>query len=122
MDKKTLLIMTCSVLMSVTGQFLLKKGAATLGPIGLDTIVQKLFVILFQPYIFSGLFIYSFAAVGFIIVLSRADLSVVSPFIATSYIFTVLGGSLLFGEELTSLRLVGVGLIMLGVTLVLRSG
>ncbi len=121
MNRATLLIMLCAVSMSVTGQFLLKKGASTVGPIELATILPNVFAIIFQPYIFFGLAIYSVAALGFIVVLSRADLSVVSPFIATSYIFTVLGGNIFFGEELPPVRLIGVGLIMFGVYLVLRS-
>lgn len=122
MTRGTLLIMFAAVACSVIGQFLLKAGATAVGPIELTGLVSKIVSIAFQPLILIGFMIYGFAALGFIIVLSRADLSVASPLIATSYIFTVLGGNLLFGEVVPPLRWLGIGLIMLGIVFVLRAG
>lgn len=121
MTRPTLLIMFAAVLLSVIGQFLLKAGATALGPIGGRDLLTQLLLVPLQPLILLGLSVYGVSAVGFIVVLSRANLSVVSPLIATSYIFTVLGGNVFFGEVIPPLRWVGVGLIILGVALVLRT-
>ncbi|NJL98677.1 MAG: EamA family transporter [Synechococcaceae cyanobacterium SM2_3_2] len=121
MDRPTLMIMFTSVLGGVIGQLLLKAGALALGPIQAGNLWQKLWAMASQPMILSGFCIYGMAALGFIVVLSRAKLSVASPLIATSYVFTVLAGSVFFGEEVPLMRWVGVGLILLGVLLVLRA-
>jgi drug/metabolite transporter (DMT)-like permease len=70
--------------------------------------------------IIGGLSLYAVSSIGFIVVLSRANISIVSPLLSISYLFTVLGGKLIFHEPLPPLRLVGVGLIMAGVIFVLR--
>jgi drug/metabolite transporter (DMT)-like permease len=122
MDRPTIVIMFTSVLGGVIGQLLLKAGATALGPIqAAGSWWQKLWSIASQPMILAGFCIYGLAALGFIVVLSRAKLSVASPLIATSYVFTVLAGNVFFGEEVPLLRWIGVALILVGVLLVLRA-
>ncbi|MDP8935415.1 MAG: transporter, partial [Cyanobacteriota bacterium] len=102
------------------GQFSLKAGAKILGPIGAANLVEKVIAMATQPLIIAGLSMYAISSIGFIVVLSRANISIVSPLLSISYLFTVLGGKLIFHEPLPPLRLVGVALIMTGVIFVLK--
>ena len=120
MNRGVFLVLLAAILCSVLGQFILKAGAKILGPIGAANLVEKVIAMATQPLIIAGLALYAVSSIGFIVVLSRANISIVSPLLSISYLFTVLGGKIVFNEPLPPLRLVGVGLIMTGVIFVLR--
>jgi drug/metabolite transporter (DMT)-like permease len=120
MNRGVFLVLLAAILCSVVGQFSLKAGAKILGPIGAANLVEKITAMATQPLIIAGLSLYAISSIGFIVVLSRANISIVSPLLSISYLFTVLGGKIVFNEPLPPLRLVGVGLIMTGVIFVLR--
>ena len=120
MNRGVFLVLLAAILCSVVGQFSLKAGAKILGPIGAANLVEKVMSMATQPLIVAGLALYAVSSIGFIVVLSRANISIVSPLLSISYLFTVLGGKIVFNEPLPPLRLVGVGFIMTGVIFVLR--
>ena len=120
MSRGIFLLLLAAILCGVVGQFSLKAGAKILGPIGAANLVEKVIAMATQPLIIAGLSLYAISSIGFIVVLSRANISIVSPLLSISYLFTVLGGKIVFNEPLPPLRLVGVGLIMTGVIFVLR--
>ena len=120
MNRGVFLVLLAAILCGVIGQFSLKAGAKILGPIGAANLVEKVIAMATQPLIIAGLGLYAISSIGFIVVLSRANISIVSPLLSISYLFTVLGGKIVFNEPLPPLRLVGVGLIMTGVIFVLR--
>ncbi|HAT13667.1 MAG TPA: transporter [Microcoleaceae bacterium UBA11344] len=120
MSRSIFLLLLAAILCGVVGQFSLKAGAKILGPIGAANLVEKVIAMATQPLIIAGLALYAVSSIGFIVVLSRANISIVSPLLSISYLFTVLGGKIVFNEPLPPLRLVGVGLIMTGVIFVLR--
>ncbi|MEG4393653.1 transporter [Microcoleus sp. BROC3] len=120
MNRGVFLVLLAAILCSVLGQFTLKAGAKILGPIGAANLVEKVIAMATQPLIIAGLSLYAISSIGFIVVLSRANISIVSPLLSISYLFTVLGGKIVFNEPLPPLRLVGVALIMTGVIFVLR--
>lgn len=120
MSRGVFLVLLAAILCSVLGQFTLKAGAKILGPIGAANLVEKVVAMATQPLIIGGLALYAVSSIGFIVVLSRANISIVSPLLSISYLFTVLGGKIIFNEPLPPLRLVGVALIMTGVIFVLK--
>jgi multidrug transporter EmrE-like cation transporter len=120
MSRGVFLVLLAAILCSVLGQFTLKAGAKILGPIGAGNLVEKVIAMATQPLIIGGLCMYAISSIGFIVVLSRANISIVSPLLSISYLFTVLGGKIIFNEPLPPLRLVGLALIVTGVILVLR--
>jgi multidrug transporter EmrE-like cation transporter len=120
MNRSVFMVLLAAILCGVVGQFSLKAGAKILGPIGADNLMEKVLAMATQPLIVGGLSLYAVSSIGFIVVLSRANLSIVSPLLSISYLFTVLGGKIIFNEPLPPLRLVGMGLIMTGVIFVLK--
>ncbi|OCR02532.1 transporter [Oscillatoriales cyanobacterium USR001] len=121
MSRKVFLVLIAAILCGVIGQFSLKAAANNLGPIGAANLVEKAIAMANQPLIWLGLVLYGFGAFGFIIVLSHANISIVSPLLSISYICVVLGGKFIFNEPLPPLRLIGVSFIMAGVVFVLNS-
>ena len=75
----------------------------------------------FQPYIFSGLFCNGLAAISWLLALSNMDLSYVFPFISLNYILVPLGAIWLFKERMSRNRLVGIGIICIGIALIALS-
>ncbi len=121
MSRSVFLVLLAAIFCGVVGQFTLKAAANILGPIGATNLVEKVMAMASQPLIWAGLILYGFGAFGFIVVLSRANISIVSPLLSISYLLAILGGKFIFNEPLPPMRLVGVAFIMAGVVLVLSS-
>ncbi|MHB1334234.1 MAG: SMR family transporter [Sulfuriferula sp.] len=117
-----LLILT-GVLLNATAQLLLKAGTNSVGtfafnmnnlwPVGIKLATE--------PHILGGLTCYVISVVVWIMALSRVDVSIAYPMISIGYVVTALAAWWLFGEALTVERMVGIGVIIIGVFLVTRS-
>lgn len=114
-----LLIAICA---SVMGQLFLKLGALKLGAVTFTNIGNHLWRIASIPELLLGLVAYGMGAIAYILLLTRVNLSIAGPAAASVYIFTVLLGYFFFQESLSTLRLVGIGLIVCGVILIAAKG
>jgi drug/metabolite transporter (DMT)-like permease len=74
-----------------------------------------------SPLVVGGLVAYVLGAGLWLLVLSKADLSLVYPFVALGFILTMLFGGLILGEAIGASRIVGTLLIAAGAILVARS-
>ena len=74
--------------------------------------------VLLNPLIFVGMLFYVVNVFLWFDVISKANLSYVYPFLSMSYAAVVLASWLLLGEHLTWQRIVGVGIITVGVWIV----
>lgn len=68
-----------------------------------------------SPLVALGLSAYGLSAIVWLFVLSRLPLSTAYPFIALGIAITLLGGRFFFHEQLTPVKLVGIGLILAGI-------
>lgn len=105
-----------NTLILVGGQFLWKFGLMGRSD-SYESVggVVKLFL---SPYIVSGLFLYGLATVLWLFILTRVPLSVAYPIQSLAYIFAVFGAYFVFNEPLTTPKIIGVLLIMAGVSLI----
>ena len=111
------------VLLNAAAQLLLKAGtnaigqfqfsADNLGPIGWKVATE--------PYILGGLACYAVSVVVWIMALSRVEVSVAYPMLSIGYVVNAAAAYFLFGEAVGPQRLVGIGVIIVGVYLVARS-
>lgn len=104
----------------VSGQFLFKFGLN-----GKDISFQSVWSIirlLFSPYIFSGLFLYAFATVLWLFILTRVPLSIAYPIQSIAYILAVFGAYFVFNEPLTFYKILGCIFIMIGVSFIGLAG
>ena len=65
----------------------------------------------------AGVFAYLVSSVFFVFGLRRGELSVLYPLVSLGYLFTLLWSRIFFAEPLTRAKFWGVGLILVGVTL-----
>lgn len=96
-----------SVGVAVAAQTLLKLGSST------RSISEQLINI----NTILGLFLYGFTALAYIIAIRRIQLSIALPCTAVSYVGVALIGYYYFGDSLTALRVVGIGVICFGVVI-----
>ncbi|NLE45700.1 MAG: EamA family transporter [Chloroflexi bacterium] len=112
-----------SVVAGAVGQVLLKKGMGAMGPLTLT--LNQLGAVLWRigtnPYVIVGLAIYLGGTVFWLTALSRVELSYAYPFASLSYVAMLIASWLLFGENITPLRLLGTAVVCTGVFLISRS-
>ena len=123
MNALSFALVLLGVLLNAAAQLLLKAGtnavghfefsAANLVPIG--------WKIGTQPYIVGGLSCYVVSVAIWILALSRVEVSIAYPMLSIGYVVNAAAAYLLFGEAVSMQRLVGIGIIVVGVYVVARS-
>ncbi len=116
-------LLLTSVLINIAAQLLLKAGARAIGEFSfsLDNILPIGLKLVFEPHILGGLTCYVASVVVWIMLLSRVEVSLAYPLMSLGYIGTALAAWLVFGENLSMERMLGIAVIMLGVYLLTRS-
>lgn len=75
-----------------------------------------------NPFVVLGLGCYVVSVAVWILVLSRVEVSLAYPMLSVGYVVNALAAAWLFGEPLGALRVAGIGVIIVGVWMVARSG
>ena len=121
---QSFLLILCSIVASVAGQYVLKTGAKQLGTLGVEQAANGLSIAwtaATNPWILGGLGCYALGAVSWIVVLTRVPLSWAYPILAMNQILILLVAWLFLGELVSPMRWGGAMLIVAGVVLVSRS-
>jgi drug/metabolite transporter (DMT)-like permease len=72
--------------------------------------------------VIGGLACYAISVVVWIVALSRVEVSIAYPMLSVGYVVNALLATWLFGEAVGPQRWLGIAVILVGVTLVARSG
>jgi multidrug transporter EmrE-like cation transporter len=117
------MLLLAGVLLNAAAQLLLKAGTNAVGqfefsaanavPVGMK--------LAFEPHILGGIACYVVSVVVWILALSRVEVSVAYPMLSIGYLVNAVAAYYLFGEAVSATRLVGIGVIILGVFIVARS-
>ena len=105
-------LLLVGVLLNAAAQLLLKAGTNAM-PLGLRLAME--------PHILAGLACYVVSVVVWIVALSRVPVSIAYPMLSIGYVVNAIAAWYLLGEAVTPMRLVGIGIIVLGVFIVARS-
>ena len=100
------------VLLNAAAQLLLKAGTNAM-PLGLRLALE--------PHILGGLACYVVSVVVWVIGLSKVPVSIAYPMLSIGYVVNAIAAYYLLNEALTSMRLAGIGVIIVGVFIVARS-
>ena len=123
MNIATFSFIVFGVLLNAVAQLLLKAGARNVGEIHLT--MQNFFAIglkvATQIPIIGGLTCYVLSVVLWIIALSRVDVSIAYPMLSLGYVVTAVGAWYLFGEALSTQRLLAIAVILVGVAWLART-
>jgi multidrug transporter EmrE-like cation transporter len=111
------------VFLNAVAQLLLKAGTNAVGHFHFTTenIVPVGWQMATQPYILSGMVCYAVSLVVWIMALSRVEVSIAYPMLSVGYVLNAIAAWYFFGEAVSVTRLIGIGVIILGVYIVARS-
>lgn len=84
-------------------------------------IIYLIKLIIFDPYILSGLFSAFLASLFWMAAMTKFSLSFAYPFMSTAFVIVMFFSVLLFGETLNMYKITGTGLIVAGI-IVLSQG
>lgn len=119
----TFLLILAGVLLNSFAQLLLKAGVNTVGMIKLDynVLLSKGLRLAMEPHILGGLACYVVSVLFWVVALSRVPVNIAYPMVSIGYIVTAVAAWAFLGEQVTPLRIVGIGIIIIGVFMVARS-
>ncbi len=111
------------VLLNAAAQLLLKAGTTAVGRFEFSAAnaVPIGFKLATEPHIVGGIACYVVSVVVWIMALSRVEVSVAYPMLSIGYVVNALAAWYWLGEAVTPMRLVGIGIIIVGVYVVARS-
>ncbi len=115
-------LILAGVLLNATAQLLLKAGTNAIGhfEFSLDNLAPIGWKVATEPHVLGGLGCYVLSVVIWIMALSRVPVSMAYPMLSIGYVVNALAAWLWLGETLTSGRVLGIFVIILGVFLVAR--
>lgn len=123
MNLTAFLLILTGVLLNAVAQLALKASVKDVGAISLDytTAWPTASRLMTEPWLWLGLGCYAISVVIWIIALSRVPVSIAYPMLSIGYVVNAAAAWALFGEALTPMRLVGIGIIIVGVFVLARS-
>jgi len=123
MNAVSLTLILAGVLLNAVAQLLLKAGTNAVGhfEFHLDNLVPVGLKLAFQPFIVGGMVCYAVSLVIWIMALSRVPVSIAYPMLSIGYVINAFVAWQWLGEALAAQKLLGIGLIVVGVVLVTRS-
>ena len=108
-----------NVLLTVIGQILFKQGMNMVGRVNsVRDALGKLTQAFLNPYVLSGIAIYGFTTLVWLVILSRVKLSIAYPMLSFGYVLSILFSWMLFKESIPKTRIIGAAIICIGVYLV----
>ena len=116
------LVMT-GVLLNAIAQLALKASVSDTGIINLDmqSLLSSAGSLATNLWLWLGLVCYAISVVVWILALSRVDVSIAYPMLSVGYIVNAIAASQLFNEPMGMGKVIGIGVIMLGVYILARS-
>jgi multidrug transporter EmrE-like cation transporter len=109
-----------SIILGAGGQVVMKMGTSQVSTTGLSFLALLLKYFTNIP-ILSGLLLYTLSAVVWIFAISKVQLSIAYPMVASGYVLVVLLSYLLLHEPVSSLRVLGLMTIVAGVIIIANS-
>ena len=118
-------ILIAVVVATALAHVLLKVGMNQIGEGGLPQVKQPVRLaadLLTTPAILVAVPLYVASFVGWVLVLSRIRLSIAYPALAMMYLLIPLVSWFLLSEQVSRMHWAGIGVIIVGVSLILRAG
>ena len=121
--KVAFLLALVTVTATAVGQAMLKHGMHNIGSISpsVSQVSDSARKIISEPYIVGGLVLIFIVFPLWLEVLARLPLSIAYPMVSMGYIVAIAIGALVFKESITSLKVIGMILIIMGIVALSQS-
>lgn len=112
-----IMVLVASAMMAFAS-LMLKQGISNIGGFGEGNIISEIFNLLLQPIFIVGVLLYGGGTLLWMRVISTEPLSVGYPILVSfSFIIVALGAVIFFKETITPMKLLGMGIILIGVVI-----
>ena len=111
------------VMLNAAAQILMKSGTNTVGYFEFSTenILPIGWKLITEWHIAAALFCYALSVVVWILALSRVPVSIAFPMLSMAYVVNAVAAWYLLGEAFSLTKVVGIGVIILGVIIISRA-
>jgi multidrug transporter EmrE-like cation transporter len=122
MSAASFALLLIAILLGTCAQLLLKAGANAIGPVAYtsDAVLAATLGFALEPRILAGTGCYAVSLVLWILALTRVEVSVAYPMLSIGFALNAALAWWLLGEAVTPMRLLGIGVIIVGVVLIAR--
>ncbi len=119
-----ILSIVVAIVFAAAGQLLFKLGMDQVTSVSVSaagTQQPLLFKALMTPAVIAGLISYAIGTLGWLVALSRFQLSFVYPMLALMQIIIPVGARVIFHEDISPARWIGIVVVAVGVAIVAQS-
>ncbi len=111
------------VMLNAAAQILMKAGTNAVGhfDFSIDNILPIGIRLATEWHIITALFCYAVSVVVWILALSRVPVSIAFPMLSMAYVVNAIAAKYFLGEAFNPMKLVGMGVIILGVIIISRA-
>ncbi len=111
------------VMLNAAAQILMKTGTNAVGhfEFSMENILPIGLKLATEWHIVTAMFCYAFSVVVWILALSRVPVSIAFPMLSMAYVVNAVAAYYLLGEPFNPTKLVGMGVIILGVIILSRA-
>ncbi|MDD5058662.1 MAG: EamA family transporter [Sideroxydans sp.] len=111
------------VMLNAAAQILMKAGTNAIGQFEFSAanVLPIGWKLATEWHIVTALFCYGISVVVWILALSRVPVSIAFPMLSMAYVVNAIAAYYLLGEPFSSTKLVGMGIIILGVVVISRA-
>jgi multidrug transporter EmrE-like cation transporter len=109
-----------TILFTVYSQLVMRWQVGKAGPAEVPDKIGFVVQLLLNPWVISGVAATFLAGVSWMMTMTKFQLSYAFPFVSLNYVLVLLAGVLLFGEALTTAKVVGLTAILVGIFIIAR--
>jgi multidrug transporter EmrE-like cation transporter len=111
------------VMLNAAAQILMKAGTNAIGhfEFSLANVIPVGWKLATEWHIVTALFCYGVSVVVWILALSRVPVSIAFPMLSMAYVVNAVAAKYLLGEDFNLTKLVGMGVIIIGVIIISRA-
>ncbi|OGS91160.1 MAG: 4-amino-4-deoxy-L-arabinose transferase [Gallionellales bacterium GWA2_60_18] len=111
------------VMLNAAAQILMKAGTNAVGhfEFSMANVMPIGWKLATEWHIVTALFCYGLSVVVWILALSRVPVSIAFPMLSMAYVVNAVAAWYLLGEELNPVKVLGIGVIILGVVIISRA-
>ena len=123
MNLPTFALVLTGVLLNAAAQLTLKASVRGTGAIELSAAaaLPTALRLSAEPWLWLGLGCYLVSVVVWILALSRVDVSIAYPMLSLGYIVNAIAAWAWLGEDMSPMKVAGIGIIILGVLVLARA-
>jgi multidrug transporter EmrE-like cation transporter len=111
------------VMLNAAAQILMKAGTNAIGhfEFSMANVIPVGWKLATEWHIVTALFCYGISVVVWILALSRVPVSIAFPMLSMAYVVNAVAAKYLLGEDFNVTKLVGMGVIIIGVIIISRA-